>query len=176
MRMKIQAVEDTQLPRWVYAMMKAKEGDDTELDDSGDIRKRVQAQLAATDFYKLRQARLKEMADAQGTSSRYTGQEWRYKKPNKFTAEELDKIIPTRRASFVITRAIRLTIVGSLVGLFTAFIAFIGMSVCAELKLTSTNGQNITLPMLENMVMSAWSMATTDPIAYYHRVMNALGS
>ena len=155
---KIENAEDRQLPRWVYAMMKANEDPNAEDYDSPKLHL---AKLKAEEFYSKRKERLATRADSDATAgSRVSGLEWKSRPKNTFSSDELDRIMPTRRASYVANRAAFLTVVGSLALAATLVTVFIGMAVCAELKLSIS-------------ASAAWAMFTASPTAYYHHVMNA---
>ncbi len=169
MPLRTKTVEEDELPRWVYAMMKANEDPNAEQDDSGDVKKRMLAQLKAQDFYKLRQQRMKEMAEQQGTSSRLSGLEWKNRPKNKFTAEELKKVLPTTDPVYMIKKTILVSFVGSILAAVTGTLLFATMSFCAELKLGGDYHN------LGHNLQGAWAMFLADPSAYYHRVISALG-
>ena len=167
-RIKIEAVEDKQLPRWVYAMMKANQDPNAEFGDNADVKVRMAAQLKAQDFFKLRQARMKEMKEQQGTSSRTSGLEWKSRPKNKFTEEELKKVLPMTDFSYIAKKTFFLTIVGSLLLSALGIVVFGGMAVCAELKLCSDYHH------FSHDLAAAWDMLRLDPTAYVHRVMTTL--
>ncbi len=166
-RIKIEAVEDKQLPRWVYAMMKANQDPNAGMDDSADVKTRMAAQLKAQDFYKLRQTRMKELKEQQGSSSRLSGLEWKTRPKNKFTQEELKKVLPKTDLGYMVKRGIFLTIVGTLLLAITGATLFVGAAFCAELKLGGDYHQ------LGKELSAALQMAIADPVAYFHRVANA---
>ncbi len=163
MPLKIETVEDKQLPRWVYAMMSANQDPnaDPELADNPAL-KRLAKEKAET-FYKKRQSRLKELAEQSPPSSggRLTGMEWKTRPKNKFTSAELDSIMPTRRMSYVASKAGFISVVMAGVLAFTSVTVFAGASVCAELKV---NGN----------FHNAWETFTASPAAYYQRVIGIL--
>ena len=154
-RIKLEAVEDKQLPRWVYAMMKANQDPNADPEEN-DGPKRYLAQLKAKDFYQARQDRLKDMQTA---TSRYSGLEWKNRPKNKFSTDELDRILPTRRASYVAGKSASVFVVAGLVAFGTAVTLFIGLALCAELKLRNWDaGRDIMF---------------SNPPAYVSRVLGA---
>ena len=154
-RIKLEAVEDKQLPRWVYAMMKANQ--DPNAPDEDDGPKRYLAQEKARDFFKQRQDRLKDM---QLASSRTSGLEWKNRPKNKFTSDELDRIIPTRRASYVAGKSASVLVVVAAAAAATSVVVLMGLSVCAELKTGGT-------------AAGAWAMFTASPGTYVRHVLGA---
>ncbi len=154
-RIKLEAVEERQLPRWVYAMIKAKEDPNSPEADDGP--KRWIAQERARDFYKQRTERLKEM---QLASSRISGLEWKNKPKTTFSSEELDRIIPTRRASYVVGKSASILGVTAAAAAVTSVVVLIGMSVCAELKTGGT-------------AAGAWAMFCANPAGYVQHVLNS---
>jgi hypothetical protein len=158
MTLKIEREEDRQLPRWVYALMAAKAdpNDADAYDDSPKLR--YESKVKAENFYRQRQERMKEMSEQ---SSRISGLEWKFKPKNTFTSEELDKIIPTRRMSYILHRMIRIIVVMSCVTVATGGTAIIVASVCAEIKLGG------------NFSQASYAFKTS-PMGYLKRVHDVL--
>lgn len=156
MPLRARTVEEGQLPRWVYAMMKANQ-DPSE--DSDSRASRVASKMRAEIVYKKRQDALanREIAN----TARMTGLEWKNRPRTTFTSEELDKIIPTRRASFVIFRFIRISFISSGMIAATAVTVFALLSVCVSLKLGESSSE-------------AWTAFKASPVDYYHHVMDAI--
>ena len=160
MPIKFQSLEDTQLPRWVYALMKANQDPTQESDtlSRSELNEKAQA------LYDQRMARLKAMSEmsSPGDGGRIDGLAWRSKPKGTFTEKELDKILPTRRMSYVAHRGAIIGIILVLIAIGTAAVIFAGLAACVEVKL----GGNAS---------DAWAMFQVDPVGYFHRVMGGLG-
>ena len=137
---------------------------DTDLfNDSPKLR--GENQVKAENFHKQRQERLRIMSEQSNflTTSRMDGMEWKRRPRTTFTEEELDKIIPTRRLSYIIKKAAFITVVSIAVAIPTLGTGFFIAAVCAEIKLGGSFEQ-------------AADMLQASPSDYFHRVYDALAS
>jgi hypothetical protein len=159
MPIKFQSLEESQLPRWVYALMKANQDPTQE----SDTLTRSELNDKAQAIYDQRMARLKAMSEQSnpGDGGRINGLAWKFKPKGTFTEKELDKIIPTRRASYVAHRGIVIGFIMIIVLIGTVAVIFAMLAACAEVKL----GGNFN---------DAWAMFNQDPIDYMHRVFGTL--
>ncbi len=144
------------MPRWVYAMMKANE-DPSEESDSPTSR--VATKMRAEIVFKKREQALAKR-EIQNTA-RMTGLEWKHRPRTTFTEQELDKIIPTRRASYVIFRFLRLALMSAAAATAAAVVVFALLAVCVSLKLDETAAQG-------------WAAFKASPIDYAHHVLGAI--
>jgi hypothetical protein len=158
MPIKFQSLEDTQLPRWVYALMKANE-DPTDMSDSPLTRGEINDK--AQEIFNQRRERLKAMAESSPSDGgRIDGLAWKHRPRSTFSEEELNKIMPTRQLSFVMHRGLIIGVIFTGVAIGTALVLFLGIAACAELKLGGT-------------AANAWTAFQQDPVNYFHRVINA---
>jgi hypothetical protein len=131
--------------------------------EESDTLSRTELNEKAQAIYDQRMARLQAMSEisSPGDGGRIDGLAWKYKAKGTFTEKELDKILPTRRMSYVAHRGLIIGAILTLVAIGTACVIFAGLSLCVEIKLGGT-------------ASNAWTMFQDDPVGYFHRIIGGL--